>query len=128
MNKFLGLIAIVMITLLAWQFFGAAGTHGGRLTTISHGERVELTDFIEPQGRTIIQFTADWCPGCKQIAPHVEDLLDRDASLVIRKVDIESWNSPVAQQYEVRSIPHLLLYEDGRLVAQGVNDVFARMQ
>ncbi len=46
----------------------------------------------------------------------------------LRKVDVESWNSPVAQQYRIRSLPTLWLYEDGQRVATDTREVLGRLQ
>ena len=41
-------------------------------------------------------------------------------NLVLRRINIVKWRSPVAQQYRVGSVPHFMLYdESGRLVKQG---------
>jgi hypothetical protein len=41
----------------------------------------------------------------------------------LRRIDIESWDSPVAKLYGVRSLPLLWLYRDGEVVARGTRDV-----
>jgi thioredoxin-like negative regulator of GroEL len=47
--------------------------------------------------------------------------------LRLLKVDIAKWGSPVARQFGIDSIPHLLLYEDGALVAEGTRAVLAKL-
>ena len=46
----------------------------------------------------------------------------------MRKVDVESWDSAVAQQYRIRSLPTLWLYEDGQRVASDTREVLSRLQ
>lgn len=41
----------------------------------------------------------------------------------LRRIDIESWDSLVAELYRVRSLPLLWLYRDGEVVARGTRDV-----
>ena len=45
--------------------------------------------------------------------------------MVVKKVDIVKWDSPVARQFGLRQIPHLLLYDgQGRLVCSGYPSAF----
>ena len=41
----------------------------------------------------------------------------------LRKIDIDDWSSPVARQYEIRSIPELRLYEGYKLVTKDTQKV-----
>lgn len=45
----------------------------------------------------------------------------------LRKVDIKSWESAVARQHQVQSIPALWLYKDGKLVTQDSQAVFQHL-
>ena len=83
---------------------------------ISSGEAVDLVDFAHPTGRTIFEFTATWCSACRRLAPIVEEAALADEQTVLRIIDIGSWDSPVAQQYGIRSVPHLVLFEGGECV------------
>lgn len=72
---------------------------------------------------TLVDFWATWCAPCKLIAPHVEDMARiYKGRLQVGKVDIDH-NQRVAQQYEVRSIPTLLLFRGGKVVGQLVGAV-----
>jgi thioredoxin-like negative regulator of GroEL len=52
----------------------------------------------------------------------------RHPAVTLRKINIARWGSPVAEQYGIRSIPHLLLYKDGALVASGTDEVMGRLE
>ncbi len=61
------LVGLVVVTLAVLKFKGNHGdvrvTGRGttdRVATISHGEPVEIGDHISPNGKTIVEFTADW--------------------------------------------------------------------
>jgi hypothetical protein len=56
----------------------------------------------------------------------LEALVRNDAQLRLRRVDIKSWDSAVARQYNIRSIPHLRLYQNGILIAEGTRTVLHR--
>jgi thioredoxin 2 len=64
----------------------------------------------------LVDLWADWCPPCKMIAPILEGLSrDLAGKLKVVKVDVD--RSPViSQRYDARSIPLLLLIDDGKVV------------
>ena len=66
----------------------------------------------------LVDFWADWCGPCKMIAPALEEISDELAdSVTIAKVDIME-NTDVAAQFGVQSIPLMILFKDGKPVAQ----------
>ena len=71
----------------------------------------------------LIDFTAAWCAPCRAIAPHVEALAkEYDGKVRVGKCDIDS-NPDVATQYDIRSIPTLLVFKDGKVAGQVVGAV-----
>lgn len=82
------------------------------ISTISHGEAVEIKRHIEPGRVVLFDFYADWCGPCRKITPELEGLARKyPGQVVLKKIDIKNWNSAVAQQYGIRSIPHVVLYD-----------------
>jgi thiol-disulfide isomerase/thioredoxin len=98
-----------------------------KIRTIAHGERVNLEDYLTPGKTTIFDFYSEYCYPCMQLAPRIEALVQRREDLMLVKVDLNrpghvgiDWGSPVAQQYNMRNIPHLKIYgPDGKLQAEG---------
>ena len=71
----------------------------------------------------LVDFWADWCAPCRAIAPVIEELAaDFEGQAKVGKVDVDS-NAHVAAQYEIRSIPSLLLFKDGEVVDRVVGVV-----
>ena len=66
----------------------------------------------------LVDFWADWCGPCKMIAPALEEIAEELADRVtIAKMDIME-NQEVPGQVGVQSIPLLILFKDGKPVAQ----------
>ena len=86
---------------------------GAKVEVISHGEQVDIQEHCERGKITIVDFYADWCGPCKQAGPVLEELVNKDSDLVLRKVDIVKWGSPVSQQFGINGIPFIQVY-DGR--------------
>lgn len=77
---------------------------------------------IEASKRTpvVIDFWAEWCGPCRQIAPALEDLAkDLEGKLTVAKINIDE-NPGTPGKYGVRGIPTLMIFKDGQLAATKV--------
>ena len=71
----------------------------------------------------LVDFTSAWCPPCRAIAPHVQALAsDQAGRLRVGTCDVDSNNRLVAR-LDVRSMPTLMVFKQGRLVGQIVGAV-----
>lgn len=74
-------------------------------------------EVLESDVPVVVDFYADWCGPCHQIAPALEDLSEKwDGEVRFVKCDIEA-NRKVAGAYRISSIPAVLLFHEGRPVA-----------
>ncbi|MDR1227686.1 MAG: thioredoxin [Azoarcus sp.] len=68
----------------------------------------------------LIDYWADWCGPCKAFAPLLEDIVeDYGGRLKIAKLDIDE-NQQTPARFGIRSIPTLMIFKDGNLVATKV--------
>lgn len=65
------------------------------------------------KGVTLVDFYADWCGPCRMIAPIIEELsIEFSGKAKIAKLDIEKAQE-VTREYDVTSIPTIMLFKDG---------------
>lgn len=74
-------------------------------------------------GLAVVDFWATWCAPCRMIAPMVEQLATEYAGKAkVAKLDVDN-NQKTAMRFNVRSIPTILFFKDGKLVDQVVGAV-----
>ncbi len=93
------------------------------------GSTIEITDanfeeqVLQSDVPIVVDFWAEWCGPCKQIAPALEELATENASTYkIGKLNIDE-NRNYATQFGVRSIPTLLVFKNGEVVDQIVGSM-----
>jgi thiol-disulfide isomerase/thioredoxin len=84
------------------------------------GEDVpELTPHAVAGKVTVFDFYADWCAPCRKVDAHMFTLLNQRPDIAYRKLNVVSWDTPLAKRYlaGVPNLPHLVIYgRDGRPV------------
>jgi thioredoxin 1 len=77
-------------------------------------------DVLESQGVILVDYWAEWCGPCKQIAPALDEISEEMADTVtVAKLNIDE-NPNTAGSYGVRGIPTMMLFKDGEIAATKV--------
>lgn len=76
----------------------------------------KFNDLINGSQPVLVDFSAEWCGPCKAMAPILKDVKRQlDAEVKIIKVDVDK-NPAAAQKFQVRGVPTLILFKNGKLL------------
>jgi thioredoxin 1 len=73
---------------------------------------------VKATGNVLVEFTAQWCPPCRVLAPVLEEFAREQADrLTVLACDADN-NTTIAARYGVMGLPTLILFQDGQPVKQ----------
>lgn len=81
-------------------------------------------EILDSNEKVLVDFYADWCGPCKMMAPVVEELAEElNGVAKVGKVNVDN-NQDLAMQFNVMSIPTLIVFKNGEVVKRfvGVTD------
>lgn len=123
----LGMVAVM--TLALW--LGAKSSEAtGRVMEGNRGregQSFEVSNVVSRGAFTLVDFWSPYCGPCLKLAPYMEKLAARRSDLKVVKLNINrpgvqgiDWKSPLAKQYKINSIPHLVIFDkNGKEIAAG---------
>tara|TARA_Y100000310_G_C20462336_1_gene705976 strand:- start:443 stop:775 length:333 start_codon:yes stop_codon:yes gene_type:complete len=84
----------------------------------------EFEEFVR-EDFVLIEFFADWCMPCIMMAPIIEEIYEKvkkQCKIKFGKVNIDD-NSDIAQRFEIVSIPHFVLFKEGKKIEEMIGSM-----
>ncbi len=87
---------------------------------IRHSDKSDFNkNVLESKGKVLVDFFASWCGPCRMLSPVLERYSEKHPESNIVKIDIDE-SPELASQYGVRSVPTLLVFENGQAVKSSI--------
>lgn len=67
------------------------------------------------KGIVIVDFYADWCGPCRMMSPIIDEISEENSNIKVGKVNCDD-EINLASEFNVMSIPTILIFKDGKLV------------
>lgn len=118
-------IVIGIVVVLLGGLFMMARTKLKNIPVVDNHEKIiVLTDknfqFQTKNKVILVDFWAEWCAPCRMMAPVLNDVAgELNGNAYVGKVNVEEYGS-LAQQFQIRNIPTMILFKDGKEVRRFV--------
>lgn len=76
-------------------------------------------EVMESEKPVLLDFWANWCGHCKSISPVIDEISAEHPEIKVCKINIDDEHE-LAKQFEIMSIPALLVIKDGKVTNQSV--------
>ena len=77
------------------------------------------TEVLKSEKKVVVDFNAEWCGPCKMLAPVLEEISEAKTDVKFVSVNVDE-NQNLASEYNVMSIPCLVIIENGKEVKRSV--------
>lgn len=77
------------------------------------------SEVLENQKLVLVDFYADWCGPCRMLMPILAEIAEENDHIDLFKLNVDE-NTEIANIYEVRNLPTLLIFKDGKVLARNV--------
>jgi thioredoxin 1 len=76
-------------------------------------------EVLKSEKKVLVDFNADWCGPCKMLKPVIEEFAESQDEIKVVSVNIDD-EEDLAEEYNVSSIPCLVVFEEGKEVKRNV--------
>ena len=85
-------------------------------------DKQSFEDALRTEGKpVVVNFSTDWCPYCKRLAPVIEQISDEHANEIdVYYLDTDEYEE-VSDRYDVMTVPTVFVFKDGEIMGSAVN-------
>ena len=87
--------------------------------SIITGTKDNFEKLLKENKKVLVDFNADWCGPCQMLKPTIEELADEKEDIQIVSVNVDD-EDILSSEYNVSSIPCLVLFKDGKETKRSV--------
>lgn len=89
------------------------------MSVINIGKENFKTEVLESCKPVLLDFWASWCAPCRMVSPVVDEIAEERSDIKVGKVNVDI-EPELALEFAVRSIPTLIVINDGKVVNRAV--------
>lgn len=89
------------------------------MSVLSANKNSFAQEVINSDKTVLVDFWASWCGPCRMLSPIVDEIAAEHPEIKVCKVNVDD-EPELAQSFQIMSIPSLMVFKDGKVVANSV--------
>lgn len=79
-------------------------------------------EFKKSSKNVLLDFFATWCGPCRMVSPIIDEISEENTDIIVGKIDVDA-EPELAQQFNIVSIPTIVVMKDGNVVNKSVGAI-----